>query len=136
MLSMLRRQRRLTLGVLGAFVLALMAALVTAVPTRNALPLALEICTSTGSSSTVALGHEVHGNAGLDTEAGTAPGHHADPACVLCLAWTAPPDATVAAYRPPAPGGEPLWWLRSAPQAERFTARPPPLRGPPVSALA
>lgn len=124
---------------LGAFVLVLMAALVTAVPTRNALPLALEICTSTGSSSTVALWHEGHegqGDARLDTGAGTAPGHHADPACVLCLAWTVPPDAPVAAYRPPAPGGEPRWWLRPAPQAERFTARPPPLRGPPVSALA
>jgi len=135
LLPLLRRQRRLTLGVLVAFVLTLVAALLAAAPTRNALPLPLEICTSAGGGTVVAL-HEGHGDAAADADVDLAPGHHAGPACVLCLAWTGAPDGPVASYRPPVPHSDPLWWLLPAPRAERFTARPPPLRAPPVWALA
>lgn len=141
MLPALRRQRRLTVSVLGAFVLALLAAMLAAVPTRNALPQQLfaEICTSTGigtSTAAVVVLHAGHGEEAADAATGAAAGHHADPACALCLAWSAAPDAPAASYRPPAPRSGPLWALLPAPRAERFTARPPPLRGPPALSLA
>lgn len=130
MLETLRRRRRLTLGLLWAFSLVLLVAMLASAQTRKALPLPLlEICTSTGDGMVTVL-HDGRGAA-----QDVAPSHHTDPACVLCLAWSAPPADAPAHYRPPSPHASRLWWAAQAPRAQRSSSGPPPLRGPPGPTL-
>lgn len=134
MLASLRRNRRLTAMVLSAFVLVLLVAMLASAQTRKALH-PVDICTSVGSGATAVLhaGHDGHDGFGGADQA--LPDHHADPSCVLCLALTTPPEMPAWGYQPPSPHAFVLWWAAQAPRAQRPSASPPPLRGPPDRAM-
>lgn len=126
MLERLRHNRRLTLWVLLGFALVLAVALLSGAQTRKALPMA-DHCTTVQDVASTS-GHGEHHAA---PEPMAHQGHEGDPACVLCLALSTPPDLPTWAYRPPSAHAGRLWWAPDVPRAVPNTAPPPPLRGPP-----
>lgn len=117
-LQALRQARTLAHGVLVWFVLAV--GMAVAAPLVQAQPATL-VCTASGAVKLLAGGDE----------GGVAPAHHTLD-CVLCLALSAPPPASVGAVAA-------VQALRHSPEGQPAvhlvwrTASPLPARGPPAA---